>query len=186
VTNHLASVFAKRATLESDVIDVQQVTMAILTAGHATAVRLAVLLPYVMLQGNARAYTTLLDVHVTNAAPVTTSILSVCPAGVRTQDRLECHVTTKVNASARTTLMGTAVRSAKRDSTITPAVKSATAILPVCLLHLQAVGRYHQVNCASAKIECRAESATSVGHCSGICKPQIQKAVKNVTVTFLV
>jgi hypothetical protein len=77
VTNLLASVFARKATLGSDVIGVLQVTMATLTAGHATAVRLAVLLPYVMLQGSVLACTTLLDEHVTNAALVTTSILSV-------------------------------------------------------------------------------------------------------------
>jgi hypothetical protein len=186
VTNQLASVFVRKATLESDVIAVWQVTMATLTAGHATAVRLAVLLPYVMLQGSVLACTTLLDEHVTSAALVTTSILSVCPADVRIQDQLECHVTVKVNASARTTLMGIAVRSAKRASTITPSVKSATVTLLVCLLHLPAVGHYHRVNFASAKIECTDESAMSVGHCSGIFKPQIQKAVKNVTVTFLV
>lgn len=78
VTNLLASVFARKATLGTDVIGVWQVTMATLTAGHATAVRLAVLLPYVMLQGSVLACTTLLDEHVTSAALVTTSILSVC------------------------------------------------------------------------------------------------------------
>ena len=78
VTNQLASVFARKATLGSDVIGVWQVTTATLTAGHATAVRLAVLLPYVMLQGSVRACTTSLDEHVTSVAPVTTSILSVC------------------------------------------------------------------------------------------------------------
>jgi len=78
VTNQLASVFARKATLGSDVIGVWQVTMATLTAGHVTAVRLAVLLPYVMLQGSVIACTTLLDEHVTSAALVTTSILSVC------------------------------------------------------------------------------------------------------------
>jgi len=78
VTNQLASVFARKATLGSDAIGVWQVTMATLTAGHATAVRLAVLLPYVMLQGSVLACTTLLDEHVTSAALVTTSILSVC------------------------------------------------------------------------------------------------------------
>ena len=50
--------------------------------------------------------------------------------------------------------------------------------LLVCLLHLPAVEHYHRVNFASAKIECTDESAMSVGHCSGIFKPQIQKAVK--------
>jgi hypothetical protein len=50
--------------------------------------------------------------------------------------------------------------------------------LLVYLLHLRAVERYHRVNFASAKIECMDESAMSVGHCSGICKPQIQMAVK--------
>jgi hypothetical protein len=78
VTSQLASAFARKATLGSDVIGVVQVTMATLTAGHATAVRLAVLLPYVMLQGSVLACTTLLDEHVTSAALVTTSILSVC------------------------------------------------------------------------------------------------------------
>ena len=78
VTNQPASVFARKATLGSDVIGVWQVTMATLTAGHATAVRLAVLLPYVMPQGNVLACTTLLDEHVTSAALVTTSIPSVC------------------------------------------------------------------------------------------------------------
>lgn len=78
VTNQLASVFARKATLGSDVIGVWQVTTATLSAGHATAVRLAVLLPYVMPQGSVLACTTLLDEHVTSVALVTTSILSVC------------------------------------------------------------------------------------------------------------
>lgn len=78
VTNQLASVFARKATLGRDVIGVWQVTMDTLTAGHATAVRLAVLLLYVMLQGSVRACTTSLDERVTSATLVTTSILSVC------------------------------------------------------------------------------------------------------------
>jgi hypothetical protein len=78
VTNQLANVFARKATRGSDVIGVWQVTTVTLTAGRATAVRLAVLLPYVMLQGSVLACTTLLDEHVTSAALVTTSILSVC------------------------------------------------------------------------------------------------------------
>jgi len=78
VTNQLASVFARKATRGSDVIGVWRVTMATLSAGHATAVRLAVLLPYVMLQGSVLACTTSLVEHATSAALVTTSILSVC------------------------------------------------------------------------------------------------------------
>jgi hypothetical protein len=39
---------------------------------------LAVLLPYVMLQGSVLVCTILLDVRVTSAALVTTSILNVC------------------------------------------------------------------------------------------------------------
>jgi hypothetical protein len=85
VTNQLASVFARKATLESDVIGVPQVTTATLTAGRATAVRLAVLLPYVMLQGSVIACTTLLDELVTNAALVTINILSVCVSITRVQ-----------------------------------------------------------------------------------------------------
>ena len=52
------------------------------------------------------------------------------PADVRIQDQLECRVMAKVNASARTTLMGTAVRSAKRASTITPSVKVVSCLIP--------------------------------------------------------
>jgi hypothetical protein len=50
-------------------------------------------------------------------------MFSFQPVDVRTLDQLECHVTVKVDSSVRTTLMGTAVKSAKRDSTITLSVK---------------------------------------------------------------
>jgi len=52
------------------------------------------------------------------------------PADVRIQDQLECHVMVKADASVRTTLMGTAVRSAKRASTITPSVKVVSCVMP--------------------------------------------------------
>lgn len=186
VTSQLASVCARKVTVGHDAISVLQVTMVTLIAGLATAVRLGVPPLCVMLQGSAPVCTILLDEHVTNAALVTTSILNVFFASVRTQVRLECHVTTRANASARTTLMGTAVRSARKASTITLSVKNATVTLRVYLPHLRAVARCHQVNFANAKTECTDESAMNVVLCSGICKPQIQMAVKSVTVTFLV
>jgi hypothetical protein len=77
VTNQLVSVSARKATLDSDVISVLQVTMATLTAGLATAVRLAVPPLYVMLQESVPACQTLQDEHVTNAVLVITSTLSV-------------------------------------------------------------------------------------------------------------
>ena len=57
-------------------------------------------------------------------------LFSFQPADVRIQDQLECHVTVKADASARTTLMGTAVRNAKRASTITPSVKVVSCVMP--------------------------------------------------------
>lgn len=57
-------------------------------------------------------------------------LFSFQPADVRIQDQLECHAMVKVDASARTTLMGTAVRSAKRASTITLFVKVVSCVIP--------------------------------------------------------
>lgn len=77
VTNQLVIVSARRATLDSDVISVLQVTMATLTAGLAIAVRLAVPPLFVMLQGSVPVCQTLQDECVTNAVLVITNILSV-------------------------------------------------------------------------------------------------------------
>lgn len=71
-------------------------------------------------------FTTELTFHICSGL----CLFSFQPADVRIQDQLECHVTVKVDASARTTLMGTAVRSAKRASTITPSVKVVSCGMP--------------------------------------------------------
>lgn len=111
---------------------------------------------------------TLRVASVTCVVPVITSIPSVCLVIAIAMDPRVSRATQRDNVSVVTILMERIVTSARKDSTITPLVKSATAILLVWSPVSVVVDQYPRVNCVNARAESQDEFVTSANHCTGI------------------